>query len=203
MSETMRPIILFLFFLLPSISQAKTILVLGDSLSAGYGVELKDGWVNLLRERLNEQGEYTVVNASISGNTTSMGLARIPSLLKKYEPNIVIIELGGNDGLQGHPVKVLERNLSKMTELSKASGAKVLLVGIQIPPNYGARYTDEFFATFPKVAKEHSVPLVPFILDNVATNPELMQRDGVHPKAEAQPQILENIWPYFEQLIQQ
>ncbi|GAB1256583.1 arylesterase [Aurantivibrio plasticivorans] len=180
---------------------AKTVLVIGDSISAGYGVELKDGWVNLLRERLNQQGEYTVINASISGNTTSMGLARTPGLLRKHQPDIVIIELGGNDGLQGHPLKVLHKNLSKITELSQAAGADVLLVGIQIPPNYGSRYTEEFFGTFPKVAEEHQVPLVPFILDEVAIYPELMQRDGIHPTADAQPKLLENVWPHFEALI--
>ncbi|GAB1261111.1 arylesterase [Aurantivibrio plasticivorans] len=195
-------ILIFLALLSVSLfSQAKTVLVIGDSISAGYGVELKDGWVNLLRERLNQQGEYTVINASISGNTSSMGLARTPGLLRKHQPDIVIIELGGNDGLQGHPLKVLHKNLSKITELSKTAGADVLLVGIQIPPNYGTRYTEEFFGTFPKVAEEHQVPLVPFILDEVAIYPELMQRDGIHPTTEAQPQLLENIWPYFEPLI--
>lgn len=181
---------------------SKTILVIGDSISAGYGVELEDGWVNLLRDRVQSQGDHEVINASISGNTTTMGVGRTPTLLKKHQPDVVIIELGGNDGLQGHPLKVLERNLSEMTRIAKDAGAQVLLVGIQIPPNYGSRYTQEFFATFPRVAKQFDVPLVPFILDQVATVEELMQDDGVHPTTGAQPQLLENVWPHLAPLLE-
>lgn len=192
-------IIVVLFFSANAFS--KTVLVIGDSISAGYGVELEDGWVNLLRERLQEKGDYKVINASISGNTTTMGVGRTPALLKKHEPDLVIIELGGNDGLQGHPLKVMERNLSEMVRLSQEAGAEVLLVGIQIPPNYGSRYTRGFFDTFPRVAEKFNVPLVPFILERVATVEDLMQRDGVHPTTEAQPLLLENVWPHLEPLL--
>jgi acyl-CoA thioesterase-1 len=192
-------IVIFLFFSANAFS--KTVLVIGDSISAGYGVELEDGWVNLLRERLQEKGDYEVVNASISGDTTTMGVGRTPALLKKHEPDLVIIELGGNDGLQGHPLKVMERNLDEMVRLSQEAGAQVLLVGIQIPPNYGSRYTREFFEIFPRVAEKFDVPLVPFILERVATVEDLMQRDGVHPTTEAQPLLLENVWPHLEPLL--
>ncbi|MEX1032549.1 MAG: arylesterase [Cellvibrionaceae bacterium] len=197
----MRFALLITWLLISTTAYGKTILVIGDSISAGYGVELEDGWVNLLRQRLQERGDYQVINASISGNTSTMGVGRTPSLLEKHQPDVVIIELGGNDGLQGHPLKVLERNLSEMTRLSQEAGADVLLVGIQIPPNYGRRYTDEFFATFPRVAKQFGVALVPFILDKVATVDELMQNDGVHPTPEAQPILLDNLWPHLEPLL--
>lgn len=197
----MRLAVLVITFLFSTVAFGKTVLVLGDSISAGYGVELEDGWVNLLRERLAEKGEYQVVNASISGNTTTMGVGRLPALLKKHEPDVVIIELGGNDGLQGHPLKVMERNLTQMVQFSQDAGTQVLLVGIQIPPNYGSRYTREFFATFANVAEKFDVPLVPFILDKVATVGNLMQGDGVHPTAEAQPILLENVWPHLEPLL--
>lgn len=197
----MRTALIITILMLSANAFGKTLLVIGDSISAGYGVELKDGWVNLLRERLQEKGDYQVVNASISGNTTTMGVGRTPALLRKHQPDLVIIELGGNDGLQGHPLKVMERNLSEMIRLSQQAGARVLLVGIQIPPNYGSRYTREFLETFPRVAEEFDVPLVPFILDKVATRDELMQRDGVHPTAEAQPLLLENVWPHLEPLL--
>lgn len=198
----MRFILLTGLLLLSTGAFSKTILVIGDSISAGYGVELEDGWVNLLRERVQEQGDHEVINASISGNTTTMGVGRTPPLLKKYQPDIVIIELGGNDGLQGHPLKVLERNLGEMTRMSREAGAQVLLVGIQIPPNYGGRYTQEFFATFPRVAEQFNVPLVPFILDRVATVDGLMQSDGVHPTPGAQPILLENVWPHLKPLLE-
>lgn len=197
----MRIAVFFLVLLFSTSVLSKTILVIGDSISAGYGVELENGWVNLLRQRVQEMGDHEVINASISGNTTTMGVGRTPALLKKHQPDVVILELGGNDGLQGHPLKVLERNLSQMVRLSQESGAKVLLVGIQIPPNYGSRYTEEFFAIFPRVADKFDVPLVPFILDKVATVGGLMQGDGVHPTAEAQPLLLENVWPYLEPLL--
>lgn len=197
----MRVAAFFLILLFSTSAFSKTILVIGDSISAGYGVELEDGWVNLLRQRLQDKGDYEVVNASISGNTTTMGVGRTQALLKKHHPDVVIIELGGNDGLQGHPLKVMERNLSEMVRLSQDAGAKVLLIGIQIPPNYGSRYTEEFFETFPRVAKKFDVPLVPFILDKVATVDSLMQNDGVHPTAEAQPLLLDNVWPYLEPLL--
>ena len=182
-----------------SIANAKSILVVGDSISAGYGVELEDGWVNLLRQKVKDQ--YEVINASVSGDTTQIGVARLPTLLEEHKPDIVILELGGNDGLRGFPLNVMERNLKKMTTDSLANGAKVLLVGIQIPPNYGQRYTQEFFNTYPKIAEEFDVPLVPFILEKVALEPELMQDDGIHPKTEAQVILLDTVWPYLEPLL--
>lgn len=182
------------------------ILILGDSLSAGYGIDLEEGWVSLLQAKLDaeqlENGmQYKVINASISGNTTSMGIGRLPQLLKTHTPDIVVIALGGNDGLQGHPLKVMRKNLSRMIELSQASDAKVLLSGIQIPPNYGKRYTDDFFSSFDKIATQYNIELVPFMLEEIAIYPALMQSDGVHPTAEAQPQLLENMWPHLKKLL--
>jgi acyl-CoA thioesterase-1 len=179
----------------------KTVLVVGDSISAGYGIELEQGWVNLLREKISKHGDYVVHNASVSGDTTQIGASRLPTLLKEHKPDIVVIELGGNDGLRGFPLKVMEANLRKMTEAALATDAKVLLVGIQIPPNYGPRYTEEFFQIYFRVAEDFEVPLVPFILDKVALEPELMQDDGIHPTAEGQPQLLDNVWPFLEPLL--
>lgn len=199
----MLKLLLSLFFiaLFSFSAHAKTILVIGDSISAGYGIELKDGWVALLDEKLKLQGEYEVINASVSGDTTAMGLARTEPLLAKHKPDIVVIELGGNDGLRGFPIKVMRNNLEKIANLSLSAEAKVLLVGIQIPPNYGSRYTDEFFKTFQVVSEKFSLPLVPFILHDVAVKPELMQSDGVHPIAEAQNILLDNVWPFLEPLL--
>lgn len=181
------------------LSFAEKILIVGDSISAGYGIDLEEGWVNLLRKKV--EGEHEILNASVSGDTTQIGVARLPTLLEENKPDIVLIELGGNDGLRGFPIKVMETNLRKMIEQTKTFGAKVLLVGIQIPPNYGPRYTDQFFQTYFKLSEELNVPLVPFILDKVALVPELMQDDGVHPTAEGQPQLLENVWPHLEPLL--
>ncbi len=198
---------IIILFLCGSNSHAEStptkILILGDSLSAGYGINVEDGWVRLLENRLNDKApnSYKVINASISGNTTSMGAGRLPKLLRTHKPNIVIIELGGNDGLQGHPLKLMRTNLSNMIELSQAANAKVLLAGIQIPPNYGKRYADEFFASFGLIAEKYNVALVPFMLDDIAIHPELMQPDGVHPKAKAQPKLLDNIWLHLEKLL--
>lgn len=197
----MRSVLLCIVLFFSAGAFGKSILVIGDSISAGYGMAVEETWVNLLQKRLDGQGDYQVINASISGNTTTMGVGRTPALLEMHQPDIVIIELGGNDGLQGHPLQVMENNLNKMVELSKNAGADVLLVGIQIPPNYGPRYTREFFAVFSTVAKAHQVPLVPFILEDVATVDGLMQSDGIHPNAEAQPILLNNIWPYLEPLL--
>lgn len=199
----MRAVFLTIIVFFSTGAFAKSILIIGDSISAGYGMALEESWVSLLQQRLASEGGYRVINASISGNTTTMGVGRTPSLLEKYQPDIVIIELGGNDGLQGHPLQVMEANLSKMVELSKAAGAQVLLAGIQIPPNYGPRYTREFFAVFPRVAEAQQIPLVPFILEGVATVDGLMQQDGIHPNAEAQPILLDNVWPYLEPLLAQ
>ncbi len=173
-----------------------TIIILGDSISAGYGIDIQKGWVSLLQDKLKTEkyNHYTVVNASISGNTTGDGLSRLPKLLEQYSPSIVIVELGGNDGLRGYPVKLMEKNLQTMIDLSQQKNAKVVLAGIEIPPNYGARYTALFRKAFQKVAAANTVSYIPFILEGIALNPELMQQDGIHPTEQAQPKLLNNIW---------
>lgn len=182
---------------LNSASNSKPIiLVVGDSISAAYGIELSKGWVALLEQKLVTKNHlYQVVNASVSGNTSADGLRRLPNLLKQYTPNIVVIELGGNDGLRGYPVKLMKNNLQSMIDMSQKNNAKVLLAGIEIPPNYGARYTALFRGAFQDLAANNSnIQYDPFILQAVATKPELMQSDGIHPTAQAQPQLLNNIW---------
>ncbi|ACV26210.1 arylesterase [Kangiella koreensis] len=176
-----------------------TILVLGDSLSAGYNIELEQGWVELLNQKLQREGyPHTVVNGSISGDTTTQGLLRLPTLLEQYQPEVVIIELGGNDALRGTSPTLIKRNLSNLISTSKRSGAEVLLLGIQIPPNYGQRYAQAFFDNYAQLANEKKVKLVPFFLENVGGNNELMQEDGIHPNAKAQPTLLKNVWPQLE-----
>ncbi|WP_317204100.1 arylesterase [Janthinobacterium sp.] len=177
-------------------SAPKTVLVLGDSLSAEYGLQRGSGWVALLERRLATQGIAAgIVNASVSGETTSGGRARLPALLEKYHPQIVVIELGANDGLRGLPVAAAEANLSAMSVQAKQAGARVLLVGMRMPPNYGRDYADKFFALYAKLAKELKAPLVPFMLEGVADKAQLFQADRLHPTAEAHPLILANIWP--------
>jgi acyl-CoA thioesterase-1 len=172
------------------------ILVVGDSISAAYGIQQSQGWVSLLEKKLIEKNfSHEVVNASVSGNTSADGLRRLPKLLKQYNPSIVVVELGGNDGLRGYPVKLMKKNLQKMIDMSESKSAEVLLAGIEIPPNYGVRYTTLFREVFQTLAATNShIQFEPFILDGVATRPELMQADGLHPTAEAQPQLLVNIW---------
>ncbi len=181
---------------------SSTLMVFGDSLSAGYGIDESRGWVNLLAQKL-EAGEhdYRVVNASVSGETTTGGLARLPASLQAHEPDLVILELGGNDGLRGLPIAILKDNLAQMIDLIRDAGAQVLLAGIQIPPNYGPRYTEPFYATFGELAAEKEVPLVPFLIEGIPQQPELMQNDGIHPVAEAQPMIVDNVWPYLAPLL--
>ena len=179
-----------------------TVLVLGDSISAAYGIQWEDGWVHLLERRLKRLDlAHRVVNASISGDTTGGGLARLPAALAAHDPELVIIELGGNDGLRGYPVASIRQNLEQLVEAAAAGGRKVLLVGMQIPPNYGRRYTSAFQSLFEEVADAHSVPLVPSFLEEVALKPGLMQRDGIHPTAEAQPMLLDALWPFVEELL--
>jgi acyl-CoA thioesterase-1 len=179
-----------------------SVLILGDSISAGYGVPTGRGWVTLLQARLREQGyDESVINASISGETTGGGRQRLPALLDKHRPSIVVIELGGNDGLRGFPVERLRDNLAGIVADAKDSGARVLLVGIRIPPNYGLRYTTDFHASFTEIARRHALPLVPFMLDGVATQPDLMQDDGIHPNADAQTRLLDNVWPHLQPLL--
>ena len=181
---------------------ASTVLVVGDSISAGLGLETSQGWVNLMQKRLEEGGfAQKVVNASISGDTSAGGLARLPALLAEHKPELVILELGGNDGLRGMLPTQLQQNLAAMIDSSRASGAKVLLLGMQLPPNYGARYTKAFAEVYSNVADEKKVPLVPFFLDGVGGHPDLMQADGLHPAAGAQDKLLENVWPTLKPLL--
>ena len=173
----------------------QTIVVVGDSLSSGYGLSAEQSWVAMLRERLDAEGYgYDVVNASIAGDTSSGGLARLPRLLEQHSPAVVVIELGGNDGLRGQPVETLRANLAKMIELSQQRGARVLLAGMQIPPNYGPAYTRSLTAVYQELAMRYGVTLVDFLLDGVALHPELMQHDGIHPNAAGQKIVFENVW---------
>jgi acyl-CoA thioesterase-1 len=184
---------------------ARTLLVLGDSLSAEYGIARGQGWVALLEARLaKERLAWRVVNASISGETTSGGRSRLPALLAQHRPQVAIIELGGNDALRGLPLTMTEANLSEMTRAAKASGARVLLAGMAVPPNYGRAYGEQFLALFPKVAKAEGAALVPFLLAGVADGPDaeaMFQPDRIHPKAEAHPRILDNVWPALRPLL--
>jgi acyl-CoA thioesterase-1 len=181
---------------------ARTLLVVGDSLSAGFGLEPGRGWVTLLQDRLDAKGYgYRVVNASISGDTTTGGLGRLPRALKVHQPSIVLIELGGNDGLRGTPIAVVRQNITDMIRLSREAGARVVLAGIQMPPNYGSRYTTEFASVYPQVAKSQKVALIGFILDGIALDRSLMQADGIHPNEAGQPKLLENAWPLLEKEI--
>ena len=183
-------------------SAPKTVLVLGDSLSAEYGLARGSGWVSLLQQKLKaEKIDADVVNASISGETTSGGLTRLPALLDKYHPSVVVIELGANDGLRGLPVAAAEANLRSMVDMAKKDHAKVLLVGMRMPPNYGRAYTEKFSGMYKDVSQETRSPLVPFMLDGVADKPALFQEDHLHPVAKAHPTILANIWPKFSALI--
>ena len=180
-----------------------TILVFGDSISAAYGMPEEQGWVSLLTTRLTQlEKNVLVVNASISGETTSGGIVRLPKILKVHQPDIVILELGGNDGLRGYPISRIKDNVQQMTDLIADSGAKVLLIGMVLPPNYGKRYTTAFTALFDMVAQENNVPFLPFLLEGTATSQSLIQRDGIHPKPEAQPLLLNDIWPLLEPLLE-
>jgi acyl-CoA thioesterase-1 len=189
----LRNALLLGLLLLPQWSQAADhrVLVLGDSLSAAYGMDLEQGWVALWADSLDESTE--VINASISGETTTGGLTRLPTLLAKHKPLLVVIELGGNDGLRGYPLPRMRANLEQMIQLSVRAGARVALIPMQIPPNYGPAYTRQFSAIYSELAERFGVVLTPFFLEDVALKPELMQRDGIHPTAEAQPMMLEAI----------
>lgn len=181
---------------------SKKILVMGDSLSAAYKLPVEDGWVYHLQTRLKQQNrDVEVINASVSGATTAAGLQILPDALLVHKPDIVILELGANDGLQGKPVPYITKNLSKLIEIVKADGAKILIVGIKLPPNFGRRYTQPFFAQYEALAQTYQLPLVPFLLEGVAGNRELMQRDGLHPTAEGQPLVLENVWSVLKTLL--
>ena len=180
----------------------QTIVVLGDSLSAGYGIGQNQGWVMLLQARLTQQKlPYQVVNASISGETTSGGLARFSEMLATHKPSIVILELGANDGLRGLPVSDMRNNLNKMILQAKVANTKLLLVGMRVPPNYGQKYSRDFSASYTILAKQHKIKLVPFLLDGVAGKSSLIQDDGLHPKAAAQLTLLENVWPKIRKIV--
>jgi acyl-CoA thioesterase-1 len=194
--------VLVLILRVPAWGAEQTIVVVGDSLSSGYGLGTERSWVALLEDRLGDQAYgYEVVNASIAGDTSSGGLARLPRLLERHQPDIVIIELGGNDGLRGQPVAALRDNLSQMIELVEAAGARPLLTGIQIPPNYGPAYTEQFAAVYPELAAMYGVAFVHFLMDGVALNPELMQQDRMHPNAFGQAPMLENVWHVLSDLL--
>jgi acyl-CoA thioesterase-1 len=178
------------------------ILVLGDSLSAGYGIPVDQGWVARLQQRLDAEGYgYAVVNASVSGETTAGGLERLPRALARHQPAVVIIELGGNDGLRGLPVGELRANLEALVAASRKAGAEALLAAIRMPPNYGPQYTEKFYAVYESIARERKVPWVPFFLEGVALREDLFQDDGIHPDLEAQPILLDNVWPVLEPLL--
>lgn len=180
-----------------------TILVFGDSLSAGYGLEAGQGWVDLLQHRMQKhEVPCTVINASISGDSSAGGLARLMPVLEQHRPDILLLELGANDGLRGLSLSAMKSNLNSIIEQAKAAGAKVLLIGMQMPPNYGSRYTGQFQAIYTELAREQQVPLVPFLMERVALEPSLMQPDDFHPNAQAQPLLLETVWPHLEPLLE-
>lgn len=181
---------------------AGTLLVVGDSISAAFGLDSRQGWVAMLQERLRKEGfEHSVVNASISGDTSAGGAARLSALLAEHKPELVIIELGGNDGLRGQPPAQLQQNLASMIDASQASAAKVLLLGMRLPPNYGARYTSAFAQVFADLAEQKQVALVPFFLEGVGGVPGMMQADGIHPTQDAQAVLLDNVWPTLKPML--
>jgi acyl-CoA thioesterase-1 len=200
-----RLLILFALVAASVSARAETpvILVFGDSISAGYGLpRVEQGWVTLLQTRLKDQDYgYQVINASVSGETTAGGLARLPRALMLHHPKIVILELGGNDGLRALPIAQMCANLVRMIDLASAAGAKVLLLGIRMPPNYGPEYTEQFRSCYLGLARDKKLPLVPFLLDDVAQFPDLMQGDGIHPNELAQPKLLANVWPLLTPLL--
>ena len=185
---------------IPTLVSAKTILILGDSLSAGYGIETTQGWVHLLQQRLEQQypKQHKVVNASVSGETTSGTLARLPKLLQTYQPEVVVIELGGNDGLRGQPPQMIQKNLAQLIQLSQRQKAQVLLFGMKIPPNYGTAYSKAFENNYKVVSQQYKVKLLPFFLEGVAGHQNLIQNDQIHPNAKAQPMLLNLAYPYIQ-----
>lgn len=183
-------------------SAPQKILVVGDSLSAAYGIDRTDGWVNLLSQRLaNQYPGYTIINESITGETTAAGLTILPALLTKHQPQILILELGANDGLQGLPVPHIQQNLSQMIALAQKMQIRILLVGMQLPPNYGTQYTDMFKNMYPALAQQYQIALAPFLLQGVGGYIQYAQQDNIHPTAEAQHIMLENVWPHLKPLL--
>jgi acyl-CoA thioesterase I len=200
---------LFILFALivasvPARAETPVILVFGDSISAGYGLaRVEQGWVALLQTRLKDQEYgYQVINASVSGETTAGGLARLPRALTLHQPKIVILELGGNDGLRALPIAQMRANLVRMVDLASAGGAKVLLLGMRMPPNYGPDYTQQFSLAYSDLARDKKLPLLPFLLNGIALLPNLMQADGIHPNELGQPLLLNNVWPALKPLLQ-
>ena len=183
-------------------AQDKTILILGDSLSSAYGISKDAGWVTLLQKKLQQQKRpWNIVNASVSGDTTRTGLNRLQPALKQHKPAIVIVELGGNDGLRGFSFNEIEQSLAKIIRMSREHGARVLLVGVRLPPNYGPYYNQQFAALYQRLSKQYNIPLVPQLLANVAEHRELMQQDGMHPVASAQPRVMHNVYKILEPLL--
>jgi len=194
----------FIVVLVPwgAVAAERSIVVVGDSLSAAYGLPQERGWVALLGERIKrERLDYSVVNASISGDTTGGGLSRIDRLLVQHKPAVVVLELGGNDGLRGLPIADMRNNLAAMVERSRKAGARVVLVGVYIPPNYGPDYTKAFFDSFGELAKRHKTALVPYIMEDFALKPEFFQADRIHPSVEAQPLMMERVWKALRPLL--
>jgi len=199
--KIIRLLILLVFFTTQSVS-AKTLLVLGDSLSAAYNMQQQQGWVALMAERIKQRYPgVAVINASISGETTSGGLTRLPALIDRHQPDYIVLELAANDGLRGTPLKIIKQNIQQLISLAKQAEAKVTLVGVRLPSNYGPRYTEKFFNIFEQLAEREQVYRVPFLMQDVALHPELMQADRLHPNAAAQTIILENVWGSIAQML--
>jgi acyl-CoA thioesterase-1 len=198
-----RFLLYWLLYMVPLTIQAgSALLVVGDSLSAGYGVTTDQRWVTLLAQRLQSRcGDTKVINASVSGDTSNGGVTRLPPLLRQHRPALVIIELGGNDGLRGIDTRTMQDNLLRMVRASQSQGARVLLLGVRLPANYGPDFVNAFHQVYYDVAETASVPMVPFFLEGVALDPDLMQADGIHPNDRAQPRLLENVWPYLEPML--
>lgn len=193
MKSVILAILLLVFIIAPI--HAKTIVVLGDSLSAGYGIDEQEGWVSLLNKKLqNNHYQYQLVNISTSGDTTSNGLAKLPQALQKYHPVFVLLQLGANDGLRGLPIAQMKSNLAKMIDMSQKANAKVLLMATLLPPNYGPVYLEKFKQVYSDLAKQYNIPLIPMFLEGVAGNPAFMQKDGLHPNQQAQSKIMANVW---------
>ena len=191
-----------IFLTAPVYAASNSILIYGDSLSAAYEIPQQLGWVSLLQQRLEDQHyPYKVINASVSGETTSGGLSRLSATLNEHQPNIVILELGANDGLRGLPLTEMKANLAQIIEQSKKSGAKVLIIGMRIPPNYGPKYSQSFTQKYQQLSHEFKVPRVPFMLQGMENRLELIQDDGLHPNVQGQPIILENIWPQLKLIL--
>ncbi|MEE3170385.1 MAG: arylesterase [Pseudomonadota bacterium] len=190
-------------FAMPVLASQNTLLIVGDSLSAAYGIPSEAAWVQLLRDRLDKNGlgNWTVVNASISGETTDGGARRLPELIEENTPEVVVIELGGNDGLRGFPPQVIQSNLASMIEQVQDAGAQAVLVGMQIPPNYGQRYTEMFANIYPTLSDRYNTALVPFFLDGIYNQEGMMQDDGIHPSEQAQGKLLDNIWPVLKPIL--